>query len=356
MNHLNQIREQLAKYDIEAMLVTGEAGEHYAVNFHGEGVVLVTEAGSWYYTDSRYIESAEKQITDCNIAMTGNGKNHIALAAEEMAKQGVKRVGIQEDCMSLQEYRTWVKALSADVELVDAGDLVNELRASKDADEMKLMREAQAITDKTFLEILNHIRPGETEQEIAAKITYYQMKFGGEKNSFDPIVVSGPKGSLPHGIPGAKEIQAGEFVTMDFGCMVGGYCSDMTRTVAVGQPTEEMEKVYNIVLKAQLAGIAAAKAGVIGADVDEVARNIIREAGYGDYFGHGLGHSLGLEIHENPNFNARWKRAIPAGAVLSVEPGIYLPGKMGVRIEDVVWLQEGGCEVLTKSEKKLIIL
>lgn len=356
MNHISKIRELLGKYEIEAMLVTGEAGEHYAVNFHGEGVVLVTETGAWYYTDSRYIESAEKQITDCVIAMTGKGKDHIALAAQEIAKQGVKRIGIQEDCMSLRAYRAWEKALGTDVELADAGSLITDLRASKDEDEMKLMREAQAITDKTFLEILNHIRPGETEQEIAAKITYYQMKFGAEKNSFDPIVVSGPKGSLPHGIPGDKQIQSGEFVTMDFGCMVGGYCSDMTRTIAVGQPTEEMEKVYHTVLKAQLAGIAAARAGVIGADVDEVARSMIREAGYGDYFGHGLGHSLGIEIHEPPNFNANCKAAIPAGAVLSVEPGIYLPGKLGVRIEDVVWLREGGCEVLTRSEKKLIIL
>ena len=356
MNHLSKIREQLAKYDIEAMLVTGEAGEHYAVGFHGEGVVLVTERESWYCTDSRYIESAEKQITDCEIVMTGKGKDHMALAAEEIAKQGVKRIGIQEDAMSLQEYRVWAKALGTGIELVDAGALICELRASKDEDEMKLMRQAQAITDQTFTEILNHIRPGETEQEIAAKLTYYQMKFGAEKNSFDPIVVSGPKGSLPHGIPGDKQIRSGEFVTMDFGCMVEGYCSDMTRTVAVGQPTEEMEQVYNIVLKAQLAGIAAAKAGAIGCEVDETARSIIRDAGYGPYFGHGLGHSLGLEIHENPNFNTRWNKPIPAGAVLSVEPGIYLPGKLGVRIEDVVWLKEGGCEVLTKSEKKLIVL
>lgn len=356
MNHLNQIREKLADYHIEAMLVTGEAGERYAVGFHGEGVVLVTGQGAWYCTDSRYIESAEGQITDCTVTMTGKGKDHTALAAEEIARQGVKVIGIQEDAMSLREYRAWVKALGEEIQLKDAGKLIADLRASKDEEELERMMQAQAITDKTFLEILNHIRPGETEQEIAAKITYYQMKFGAEKNSFDPIVVSGPKGSLPHGIPGDKQIRSGEFVTMDFGCMVGGYCSDMTRTIAVGQPTEEMERVYHTVLEAQLAGIAAAKAGVIGADVDEVARSIIRQAGYGDYFGHGLGHSLGLEIHEPPNFNANCKSPIPAGAVLSVEPGIYLPGKLGVRIEDVVWLEEGGCRVLTKSEKKLIVL
>ncbi|MBQ3090571.1 MAG: aminopeptidase P family protein [Oscillospiraceae bacterium] len=356
MNHLHQIRQQLKSYDLEAMLITGEAGEFYAVGFQGEGVVLVTETGSWYSTDSRYIESAEKQIADCNILLIGKGKGHLTLAAEEIARQGISRIGIQEEAMTIAEHKRWVEVLGEDCQLIPSGQLVAQLRASKDEEELKCMQEAQAITDKTFAEILNHIRPGETEQEIAAKITYYQMKFGASKNSFDPIVVSGANGSLPHGIPSAKPIQAGEFVTMDFGSMVGGYCSDMTRTVAVGQPTEEMELVYHTVLEAQLTGISMAKAGVIGADVDAAARKVIEQAGYGEYFGHGLGHSLGIEIHESPNFSAGCKEPIPAGAVLSVEPGIYLPGKMGVRIEDVVWLEEGGCKVLTKSPKELIVL
>lgn len=355
MNHLKQIQSKLKQYDVEAMLVTSEPGEAYAVGFRGEGVVLVTEDSCHYYTDSRYIEAAQAQVTGCTIDVISQGRGHMTLAAGEIARQGVRRVGIQEDSMTLREYQEWQQVLK-NAELIPAGDLVLELRASKDSEELELMRRAQDITDRTFTEMLNHIRPGVAEQEIAAKITYYQMKFGASKNSFDPIVVSGPNGSLPHGIPGEREIRPGEFLTMDFGCLVGGYCSDMTRTVAVGQPTEEMEQVYYTVLKAQLAGIAAVRAGVLGCEVDGAARKVIDDAGYGAYFGHGFGHSLGLEIHENPNFRASCKSPIPLGGVLSAEPGIYIPGKLGVRIEDVVWVREEGCEVLTKSPKELIVL
>ena len=179
---------------------------------------------------------------------------------------------------------------------------------------------------------------------------------GAENMSFDPIVASGPNGSMPHAVPTDRKIQDGDFVTMDFGCIYQGYCSDMTRTVAVGHVTEEMEKGYNVVLQAQLAGIAAAKAGATGHDVDAAARKVIEDAGYGDYFGHGYGHSLGLDIHENPCPNASIVEPLPAGAVCSAEPGIYLPGKFGVRIEDVVVLQEDGCQDITLAKKDLLIL
>lgn len=356
MNHLNQIREHLKDYGIQAMLVTSEPGEAYAIGFRGEGVVLVTEDGSYYYTDSRYIEAAESQVTGCQISMISGGRGHLELAREDIQRLGLRRLGIQEESMTLEEYSRWEKVLGPGVEFCHAGQLLLDLRASKDEEELALMRQAQAITDRTLTEMLNHIRPGVTEQELAALITYYQMKFGAYKNSFDPIVVSGPNGSLPHGIPGPRAVQSGEFVTMDFGCIVGGYCSDMTRTVAVGRPSEEMDLVYHTVLKAQLAGIAAVHAGVLGCEVDEAARAVIRQAGYGEYFGHGFGHSLGLEIHENPNFRASCKTAIPEGGVLSAEPGIYIPGKFGVRIEDVVWVKKDGCEVLTASPKNLIVL
>ena len=174
--------------------------------------------------------------------------------------------------------------------------------------------------------------------------------------TFHSIGVSGPNGSLPHGIPSAKQVQQGEFITMDFGCKYGGYCSDMTRTVALGEPTGEMRKVYQTVLEAQLAGIAVTKAGVPGKSIDAAARKVIEDAGYGEYFGHGYGHSLGIEIHESPNANTRDETLLPVGAVVSAEPGIYLPGKFGVRIEDVTVLTADGCMVLTKSPKELIIL
>lgn len=356
MNHLTEIQRKLSDYHIQAMLITSEPGERYALGFHGEGVVLVTETGSWYYTDSRYLEAAERDITGCSIACISRGRDHRVLAGEEIARQGLTEIGIQEEAMTLEEYRGWEKVLGKSVALRDAGALVLNLRAAKDAGALEQMRAAQQVTDRAFQEILNDLRPGVTEQEIAARLTYYQMKFGATRNSFDPIVASGPNGSMPHAIPTDRALQMGDFVTMDFGAVVGGYCSDMTRTVAVGQPTEEMERVYHTVLQAQLAGIAAVRAGVLGCQVDGAAREVIQKAGYGAYFGHGFGHSLGLEIHESPNFNPSGQTPIPCGAVVSAEPGIYLPGKFGVRIEDVVWVQQEGCEILTHSPKDLMIL
>jgi len=218
------------------------------------------------------------------------------------------------------------------------------------------MRQAQRITDEAFSAILEFIRPGMTEQEVAARLVYELLRRGGEKVSFDPIVAAGANGSKPHAIPGDAVIQPGMFVTMDFGCMYGGYCSDMTRTVAVGQPTDEMIAVYNTVLQAQLAGIAAARAGIPGSEIDAAARKVIADAGYGQYFSHSFGHSLGLEIHESPNASPAGNTIMPVGAVISAEPGIYLPGQYGVRIEDVLILKEDGCEVITASPKELIVL
>ena len=195
-----------------------------------------------------------------------------------------------------------------------------------------------------------------TEKELTAELIYCLLKNGGEGLSFDPIVVSGPNTSMPHGVPGERKLQEGDFITMDFGVLYQGYCSDMTRTVALGYATEEMKKVYNTVLEAQLAGIAATKAGVTGQSIDAAARKVIEDAGYGPYFGHGYGHSLGLEIHENPSPHARNDQPMPENAVCSAEPGIYLPGKFGVRIEDVNIYKADGCEVITHSPKELIIV
>ena len=191
---------------------------------------------------------------------------------------------------------------------------------------------------------------------LAARLVYELLRRGARKVSFDPIVAAGANGSMPHAVPGETEIQKGMFVTMDFGCVYDGYCSDMTRTVAVGQPTQEMERVYKTVLAAQKAGIAAARAGMPGRELDAAARKVIEEAGYGDYFTHSFGHSLGLEIHESPNASPSEIRPLPVGTVISAEPGIYLPGRFGVRIEDVLVLEEGGCRDITQSPKNLIVL
>ena len=213
-----------------------------------------------------------------------------------------------------------------------------------------------SITDAAFTEILNFLRPGVTEQAVAARLMYEMMRRGAQRMSFDPIVVTGPRSSMPHGTPGETPLRPGDFVTMDFGCVYGGYCSDMTRTVAIGHATDEMAAVYNTVLRAQQAGIAAAKAGIPGKAVDKAGRDVIEAAGYGAYFGHGFGHSLGLDIHERPNASPTESRPMPDGCVCSAEPGVYLPGKFGVRIEDVVVFRENGCEDLTKSPKELIIV
>ena len=354
MNHLKQIAARLPEYGLDAMLLNSEPGEYYAVGFHGEGNVVVTAQGCFYFTDSRYIEAANHLITGAEIAMTGRSRYYRAMVQEVVDRCCIRKLGFEEGYLSVADYNLWKEGLTA--ELVPAQKLVNSLRAAKDDGEIALMTKAQEITDRAFSEILKFIQPGMTEQEIAAKLQYDMLRFGAEKMSFDPIVVSGPNGSLPHGIPSAKQVQQGEFITMDFGCKYGGYCPDMTRTVALGEPTGEMQKVYQTVLEAQLAGIAVTKAGVPGKSIDAAARKVIEDAGYGEYFGHGYGHSLGIEIHESPNANTRDETLLPVGAVVSAEPGIYLPGKFGVRIEDVTVLTADGCMVLTKSPKELIIL
>ena len=354
MNHFERIAAQLSPLGLDAMLVTSAPGEFYAAGFHGEGVALITPKGSWYWTDSRYIEAAEQQVKGAQVGVLTSGVSYRMLAQQVVADLAIQKLGFEEEYMSVGEYNLWTKALP--VEFVPASDLLTDLRMVKDADELAAMREAQRVTDEAFTEILNYVKPGVTESEIAARLTYIMACKGAERNSFDPIVACGANGSMPHAIPGPAIIQPGQFVTMDFGCVVGGYCSDMTRTVAVGKPSEEMELVYNTVLKAQLASIDAIRAGVNGSDVHKVADDILVAAGYGGKMGHGLGHSLGIEIHENPRFSPFWDKPIPAGAFLSVEPGIYLPGKFGVRIEDVVMLTENGCIDITNSPKNLIIL
>ena len=354
MNHLKQIAAKLPEYGIDAMLLNSEPGEFYAVGFHGEGNVVVTPEACYYFTDSRYIEAANDLVTGAEITMTSHSRNYQAMVQAVIDKHNIRKLGFEESYMPVAAHRVWADALTA--ELVPAQKLVNGLRAAKDEEEIALMVKAQEITDRAFAEICTFIRPGMTEQEIAAKLQYDMLRLGAMRMSFDPIVASGPNGSKPHAIPSQRKVREGDFVTMDFGCVYGGYCSDMTRTVALGEPTEEMKKVYHIVLEAQKAGIAAARAGIPGKDIDAAARKVIEEAGYGDYFGHGYGHSVGIEIHESPNANTREETLMPVGAAVSAEPGIYLPGKFGVRIEDVTVLTAEGCVDITKSPKELIIL
>jgi len=354
MNHVQKIAEKLPEYGLDAMLITSEPGERYALGFRGEGLLLVTREEAHYTTDGRYIEAAQRQVEGARVSLAAPGNSHLAQAKAFLEERGLNNVGFESGYMTVEDHRRYAEKLSRS--LIPAQKLLDGLRAAKDGEEQELMRGAQRITDEAFQAILNFIRPGMTEREIAARLVYELLRRGGEKTSFDPIVAAGPNGSIPHAFPGDRTVEAGMFITMDFGCVAQGYCSDMTRTVALGRPTEEMERVYETVLAAQKAGIAAARAGIPGREVDAAARRVIAQAGYGEFFTHSFGHSLGVEIHESPAASASEERPLPAGAVISAEPGIYLPGRFGVRIEDVLILREDGCEDITRSPKNLIVL
>ena len=355
MKNIEKYQSLLETGEVDALLLTRVYNRLYAAQYRvAEGVAVVTREGAYYFTDSRYIEAAEKNLKGFTVRMTHPGSSEIERINEVIGEHTIKKLGFEENDMTYGDYLRYNEALHA--VLVPMQAKIDAFRATKEPWEIELMRKAQAITDQTFSELCKIIQAGMTEKELEAELLYRLYKHGAEGPSFDPIVVSGPNTSLPHGVPGERKLEFGDFITMDFGCIYGGYCSDMTRTVALEFVSEEMDKVYKTVLKAQLAGIAATKAGVAGRDIDGAARKVIADAGYGDYFGHGYGHSLGILIHEAPNANTRNDQPMPAGAVVSAEPGIYLPGKFGVRIEDVTVITETGCEVLTKSPKNLIIL
>ena len=358
MDHVQKIAERLRQTELDAVLLTEEANRYYATGFHSagtDGMAVITRGGNFYYfTDSRYTEAAARVLKTARLEEVGRGRGYIALVNEVIEGESIRRMGFEDAYMTVRDYERYRANLKC--ELVPAADLLWELRTVKDEAELECLIAAQRIAEQALEDILKEIRPGVTEKEIAARLQYLMLHYGAEDMSFDPIVVSGPNGSLPHGVPSEKKIEAGEFVTMDFGCIYKGYCSDMTRTVAVGYATEEMRRVYDTVLQAQLAGIAAARAGATGKEVDGAARSVIEAAGYGAYFGHSFGHGVGVEIHESPNASPMNENPMPAGAVISAEPGIYLPGKLGVRIEDVIVLTEGGCRNITKAPKELRIL
>ena len=293
-----------------------------------------------------------------NNIMIGGDDYNLKYDMELLKKHGAKSAAIESETMTVKELSSY-RHFFREIEFVTTDDLsnaINEMRSIKDEEELSCIKKAQEIAETALEELLPFIRPGVTEREAALELNRLMFAHGAEDLSFDTIVLSGTNTSMPHGVPSEKKIQEGEFVLMDFGAVWNGYHSDMTRTICVGQPDEEMRKVYDIVLKAQLAGISAAKAGITGSQLDAAARDIIAEEGYGEYFGHSLGHGVGLEIHEKPNASPNYKLPLSSGAVVTVEPGIYIAGKFGVRIEDFVILNENGCENLTKFNKNLITL
>ena len=341
--------------EVDGLLLTSRYSRHYGAEYDiAEGVAIVTKKGCRYFTDNRYTEAAENGIKGFEVLDVAKGGGYVKCLNTAIADFGVTCLGYEEHYLNVAEFMMFEKGLNA--KLVPFNKEINGFRGVKEEWELAIMRKAQEITDKAFAEVVTRIKAGMTELELQAELIYCLYKNGATGLAFDPIVVSGPNTSLPHGVACERVIREGDFITMDFGALYQGYCADMTRTVALGYATEEMKKVYNTVLEAQLAGLAISKAGVPGQDIDGAARKVITDAGYGEYFGHGYGHSLGLEVHENPSPNARNDKPMPVGAVASAEPGIYLPGKFGVRIEDTCVFLEDGIEILTHSPKNLMII
>lgn len=341
--------------EVDGLLLTSEYSRFYGAEHHiSEGVAIVTKNGCRYFTDSRYIESAQKDIHDFEVFETNRKNPYNDLINKAIADFGVTKLGYEDEYLCVAEYLDYEKNLGA--KLVPMKGKLAAFRMVKEDWELDLMRKAQDITDKAFTEVLTKIKVGMTEKQLQAELVYCLLKNGADNVAFDPIVITGAKTSMPHGVPGDEVIREGDFITMDFGALYGHYCADMTRTVAVGYATEEMQKVYNTVLQAQEAAIAATKAGMPGKEIDAVARKVIEDAGYGAYFGHGYGHSLGMEVHEAPNCNPAGETVMQENMISSAEPGIYLPGKFGVRIEDVVIFKPEGCENITNSPKNLIII
>ena len=339
----------------QGLLLTSRYSRHYAAQFDiAEGVAVVSAQGCRYFTDSRYIEAAQLGIRGFQVLEVNAQAPYEMRINQAIADFGIQELGYEEQYLSVAEFLEFQEKLQA--KLTPMNRQIHSFRQVKEAWELDRMRKAQEITDQTFSQVLSRIREGMTEKQLQAELIYCLLKNGADGLAFDPIVVSGPNTSMPHGVAGERKLQAGDFITLDFGAKYQGYCADMTRTVALGYATEEMEKVYQTVLAAQLAGIAKSRAGVYGWEVDEAARNVIREAGYGEYFGHGYGHCLGMEVHEDPRCSPKGDVPMVENMVSSAEPGIYLPGKFGVRIEDVVVFQADGCENITKSPKNLIIV
>ena len=351
---VQKIREKLAPDT--ALLVTSEANRFYLTGFHSSaGVVVVTKEKAYFLIDFRYVEKAKSVVKSCEVILSSRSEGEVL---ELLQQNGVKQLFVEADTMSISE-RNRYRAALPEIEILseDTMDrLMEEMRSVKSEKELSLIRAAQKMTDETFTYILDRIEAGRSEIDVMLDMEFYMRRLGSQGVSFDFIVISGKNSFLPHGVPSDKLIEVGDFITMDFGAVVEGYRSDMTRTVALGCVSEEQRKVYDTVLQAQKEAIAAVKAGAVCKDIDKVARDLIYGAGYEGCFGHGLGHSVGIEIHENPAFNTRCDTVLKAGTVMTVEPGIYLENKYGVRIEDMVYVTEDGCIDITESERELIIL
>ncbi len=353
---INKLKAYL-KEKRSAALIMSEENICYFTSFHSSnGYLLVTGDKSFFLTDSRYIEAAQNKITSCDeILQIKSMETELVPLIESL---GIKTLELESERITVSRYNK-IRELLRGVSVICDGSLdsaVDDIRIRKNETEVAKIVKAQRIAERAFDYILGFISTDKTEKEIALELEYFMLKNGADGLSFETICVSGKNSSLPHGVPTEKKIEKGDFITMDYGAVTDFYHSDMTRTVAVGEVSSKQIEVYETVLKAQTAGVEAVRAGISCRDVDAVSRKIISDAGYGEFFGHGLGHGVGVEIHELPTLNPSGKHILEEGHIVTVEPGIYLPGQFGVRIEDMALVTADGCRNLTECEKKLIVL
>jgi Xaa-Pro aminopeptidase len=352
MNRLKNLRQKMQTEGVDAYFSMVPENRRYLSGFTGSaGFLLILPEQAFLFTDFRYIEQANQETTVFTVIKIAN--NVFDSLAE--LSSGAKRLGFEGDYLNFMDYCRLQEVLPQ-TELVSLPNLVNDLRSVKDPKEISLIRTAVEIADKAWANMLNHLKIGQIEEEIALDLEFVMRRAGASGASFDFIVASGNRSALPHGRASLKKIQKGEFLTVDFGAVYQGYCSDITRTVILGEADNRQKEIYELVLAANYAGIEAVKPGLKGKEVDAVARNIIKKAGYGEFFGHGLGHAVGLSVHEGPNLNMREERTLKPGMIITIEPGIYIPDWGGVRIEDMVLITEQGCEVLTRSPKGLTVI
>lgn len=354
MNNLKKLLAQRGQ-SCAALIISPENRKYFTSFSSSDGYLLVNGERAVFITDGRYIEAAQTLAKDCEVVLQERIYPQIGQILEKM---DCRSLLVESSRLTVSVYNSLKGVLkNTSISTDDTLDkMINSLRSVKTADEIDNIKAAQKITDDAFSHILGFIKPGVTEKEIGLELDFYMLSHGGEALSFETIAVSGGNSSMPHGVPCEKKIENGDFVTMDFGTVVNGYHSDMTRTVAVGFADDEMKKVYETVLSAQKTCLKGLKAGLLCCEGDALARRVISGAGYGKYFTHSTGHGVGVEIHEFPNLAPSSQTVLQPGNIVTVEPGIYIPGKFGVRIEDMAVITEDGCEDITHSPKELIIL
>lgn len=343
----------MEKTNCDGVLVTNLTNVYYLTGFHGTaGTVFISGKRHLFLTDSRYTLIAKGVVKGFDIVETRDALTEIAKIIKE---DGLKTIGFDGEIVSYNFYKT-LETVFADYKLVAMTNFLENLRMIKDNSEIATIRQACAISDQAFLDVLDFIKPNETtEIQVANFLDFRMRELGAQGPSFEFIVASGERSAMPHGVASDKVIRSGESLTMDFGCYYNHYVSDMTRTIHIGQTTDEEHAIYDITLRSNQALIDAVKPGMTRVDYDKVARDIIVEAGYGDFFTHGIGHGIGLDIHEIPYFG-KSQELVEVGMAITDEPGIYLDGKYGVRIEDDLVVTEKGCQVLTLAPKELIVL